>query len=846
MLRSFGGLARKALLLRKGRSFLTAAGVSLGVALFFGSLVSNASGLGAMERAIKASSGSADVVITPVGDERQAVLSGTMGDRVARLPGVEAAAGVMAVPTTVSTPSGRALRLEYNRPNPATLVGAEPREVERIYPFRYAAGGPVHAGKNEVIVTTRLAEKLRLHAGDRATVATPHGDRPVVVAGILANSGAGSFNQGNVVFTSLGTARRMVGRVGAVSQVFVDLDDGVDVDTWIRRYGSTIGHGVNVEKAAEVGGGAFAQQVAVFAVLLNALGATILFVAGFLIYLTLSTAVVERVRLYGTLRSLGARRSQIRRLVVGEALLLGGLATAIGLILGLGVAGGLIALSRRIFFGIESTPLVVAPWTVVAAAALGILTTVASALLPARRAARLDPVEAMRGDFATHVRLSRVWMVGIVAFVGGAGLLLFGTNVPQIGLAAPLLLFGSVAVLPLLLRPIARAIGALTARLARGVGDVAVLHLAKERTRSGYTLALVMVVMATAIATGAANDSFSRSLNDQVTREFRADLRVEASSTFPPGFESKVADIDGVSVVSPFAIGMSRLISASGKEELAQVRFIDPKRHFATGSFAWSDGDEAAAKRALARGEVIFPLTTAERYGLRRGDEITMRTTGGPRPFRIGVTAELSNPLPEVYFSWGAGRRFFSISNPSVFLVKASKGADVGAIRTTIEDDLGSRTTLLVSTIADIKADVRAQIAGGLNSFFVLLVLAGVLGLFGLTNTMAVSMLQRYREIGLLRAIGARRRQVRGMALVESSTLVAVAFVLALPLGAFLSFPLVKFSARTVGDLTIHYVFPWKMLPILALAGVIAALVTAVGPARRATQLDIETALRFE
>jgi putative ABC transport system permease protein len=163
-----------------------------------------------------------------------------------------------------------------------------------------------------------------------------------------------------------------------------------------------------------------------------------------------------------------------------------------------------------------------------------------------------------------------------------------------------------------------------------------------------------------------------------------------------------------------------------------------------------------------------------------------------------------------------------------------------------IEDDLGSEATLIVSTLADIQADIRAVINGGLNAFVVLLMMAGVLGLFGLTNTMAVSMIERYREIGLLRAIGARRRQVRGMALVESSTLVAVAFVLSLPLGAFLSFALVRFSTVLVGDVSIHYSFPWKTLPILVVGGAIAAAATAVGPARRATQLDIETALRFE
>jgi putative ABC transport system permease protein len=520
----------------------------------------------------------------------------------------------------------------------------------------------------------------------------------------------------------------------------------------------------------------------------------------------------------------------------------------LGLLLGFGVSAGLIAASHRILqnISLESTPLVVTPTAVMAAIALGVVTTVVSALLPARRASRLDPVEAMHGDYAADARLSRVWIVGLASFGLGAALLVSGAGVAAVGLAMLLILFGSVTVVPLLLRPLAVATGILTARVAKGVGDIAVLHLAKERTRSGYTLALVMIVMAVAIAIRATNDSYSASLDRQIEREFRADFAIGSASTFPPGFMKQVERIEGVDVVAPYAVARTKLGFGS-KAELTQARFIDPDRQWATGEFAWRDGGKAVAKAALERGgSAIFPFATAKRLGLRRGDLFTMATSQGPRRFRIAATAEISNSMPSLYFSWNDGRRYFDVSNPSYLYVTVKHGADVRAIRSKIENDLGSHTTLLVTTLADVKRDVQSQIAGSLNAFLVLLVLAGVLGLFGLTNTMAVSMLQRYREIGLLRAIGARRRQVRAMALVESSTLVAVAFLLAVPIGSCLSYPLVQFGSRIVGDITVHYVFPWKLLPVLAVAGAVAAAVTAIGPARRATQLDIETALRFE
>ncbi len=845
---SFSRLSWAALRQRRSRSILTATGVTLGVALFFGALISNASGLRAMSRRVEVSAGSADAVITPVGDIRQAVLDGGIEPKVTRLPGISSVVGVIGFPTTVSAPSGRSLALKYNHPNPAVILGVDLDDAQRVFPVRFEAGRGFASGRDEALIPARLAAKLRLAVGSRATVSTPRGDRRVVIVGVLANSGAGLFNQGRAIVTSLATARSMVGRTGAVTQIFVDLRDGIDAQRWIKDHGATIGRGVTVEAPSEVGGADFLRrQLAAAGALLNVLGATLLFVSGFLIYLTHSTSVVERVRLYGTLRSLGARRSQVRRLVVTEALIIGGAATVVGLALGLGVAAGLMAASRRFLENIDlgSTPFVVTPTAPLAAIALGIVTTLVSALRPARRAARLDPVEAIRGDYGAEVRLSRVWMIGVVSFVVGAGLLISGVGVASTGIVAPLFLFGSVTLVPLVLRPLARLIGFITARIAKGVGNVAVLHLAKERTRSGYTLALVMVVMAAAIAIRATHDSYGASLDRQIERELRADFVLGSASTFPPGFSQQVQSVPGVDVVTPFAIARSELLMGS-KSEPAQARFIDPARHWETGEFVWREGGLAQARPALERGgSVIFPFSTAQRLGLRRGDFVTMTTGDGPKRFQIAATAEISNSTPSVYFSWREGH-LFGVSNPSFLYVTAKPGANLGSIRSKIEDDLGSRTTLLVATLADIKKDVHAQIAGGLNSFFVLLILAGLLGLFGLTNTMAVSMLQRYREIGLLRAIGARKRQVRAMALVESFTLVTVAFLLAVPIGSFLSYPLVKFASRVVGDITVHYVFPWRMIPVLVVAGGVAAAVTAIGPARRATQLEIETALRFE
>jgi len=841
-LKSLTGLAVRGLRARPGRSLAAATGVALGVALFFGSLITTASGQRAFDRLIETSSGRADVIVRPVGSYA-ATLAPDVVSKARALPGVEAAVGVFALPTAVSTDTV-SQEVTYNRDAPAVAVGVDPAAAERIYPFTLLLGR-MHDAPDEAVVPSRLAEKLEIEPGDDTTIVTPIGNRTVRVTGVLADDGAGGFNQGNAVFLVLSRAQEFGGADGRLSTVFVTLSDGVEPETWIDEHRDTALPGLAVDTVDAAGNtAAFRAQILAATAALTVFGTALLFIAGFLIHLTLSAAVVERIRTYGTLQALGARRSQVRRVVLAEALVLGGSGTLVGLGLGYFVAIAIAVGSRRFLVGFEQFALVVRPSAVVGAVAVGLIVTVASALLPARAAARLDPVDAIRGDHARRAQLGRTWIAGAVSLAVGITIL-FTAEAINLGLAMPFLLFGSVGLLPPLLRPLARAVGTLTSKLARGVGGVAVLHLAKERTRSAYTLGLVMLVMGTTIAVGAANESFTRSFDRQITHAFGADLMLDAAGTFSPSFTDEVRAIGGVDRVVGQAWGDTEMITGS-EAETVQVRFLEPAG-LDVDRLNFVDGTDDDAREALGSGgTVIFPAVAAARLGVARGDAVTLRTSDGPRPFTIAATAEISNAIATLYLSDTDGRRYFGAHQPAALFIEFERGADPTRVRQTIERQLGAQHSFAVVTLSDVKADIASQIAGGLSAFWMLLVVAGVIGLLGLANTLAVSMLERYREIGLLRAIGARRTQVRAMALVESLTLVAVAFVLALPLGVLLSQPVVGSAISLVGDVSIQYAFPWDLLPILAVGGIVAAVVSSWGPARRAVRVDPDEALRAE
>jgi putative ABC transport system permease protein len=222
-----------------------------------------------------------------------------------------------------------------------------------------------------------------------------------------------------------------------------------------------------------------------------------------------------------------------------------------------------------------------------------------------------------------------------------------------------------------------------------------------------------------------------------------------------------------------------------------------------------------------------------------------MRTLLGDREFEVAAVAELSNLPAEVVTGVRSAPLFGALAVEDVLVLPAS-GVSGEALRARIEAEVSDRATFIVVTGDEYRADTRAQIGGGINSFLLLLGLAAIVGTFGLANTMAVSVTARYREIGVLRAIGARRRHVRGMAITEAVLLVTVALLLALPAGIFISHPMLDTTREQLGDLTVHHQVPWSIVPVMGALALGVAIAAAAWPARRAAHLEIDDALRFE
>lgn len=846
--RSLLGLGRRLLTERPGRTALTVAGIVLGVALFTGCLIVTATARRGLDQFVAEVNGQADVIAAAPGSSLSSIVSprggeldDTIVEELASLPDVDSAVGVLAVPSAFDGPDG-ATEQRVNFRVAAALVGVDLETATSIYPISIAEGRLPADGADELVLPGKVADHLGADVGDVVTIPTSNGPIEVPVVAILEERGIGRLDR--IGFTSLQTARRYANQPNEVTQVAIDLAAGVDPQEWIDTTGTLAPDSV-VVSTSEASLGVYRDQIGALTGALSILGLGLLLTAGFLIYLTLSMSVVERTRLYGTMVALGATNRQVRRVVLSEALVIGAVGTTAGLALGVGVAEALRLATARLLqlFG---APALFIPWWALAVSALvGMATTLGSALVPARRAARTDPIAAIRATEADDPIRSRSWILAALMLTLGATAMSL-TSIPVVALGMVLVGVGAVRLVPYAVRPLARRLGPMIARLSPGGGRIAVQHLVAERTRSAYTLALVMVVMAMAVSITAIFLSFNRSLESQLTAQFGDDLQITAASTLDPTFLDQLEQLEGVAGVTGLSNSAGSFTTDAGTEDVF-IEAIDPDTYFDVASYPFTNGDATSVLEAWGRGPaVIVPTATADRIGAEVGDALTMQTLEGPIDFEVAATADLNNIPPGFVTSLPDAHRLFGAVGIEEVFVRVAPDHTPEDVRTAIESGFGDEATFIVTTASELKADTRAQIGAGINSFFVLLLLAGIVGTFGLANTMAVSVFKRYREIGVLRAIGARRRQIRAMAIIEALTLVTVALVLALPLGTLLSRPLLATTRAQLGDLTVHYETPWVIVPVLAAIGVAVAVLAAIWPAHRAAHLEIDSALRFE
>ena len=348
-------------------------------------------------------------------------------------------------------------------------------------------------------------------------------------------------------------------------------------------------------------------------------------------------------------------------------------------------------------------------------------------------------------------------------------------------------------------------------------------------------------------AIGAAKTSFEASLERDLATRGAGDVLIFANQPFAPADIDRVQATPGVARVTPLGFGQTTITSGKGRFKV-RINFVDPASYFDVQSFPWADGDDRSARAGLASGgSMIVTQATAAKLGLQRGAHAALDTTEGRRTFTVAGTFATIEVGDIVVVGASDGAALFNATAPLGMAAKVKPGASPATVRAAVraEFDAAHRVGFDVQLGSERRDQGRAQLRQYFVVFTALILVAAVVGLLGLANTLAMSVVMRTREIGILRAVGAQRRQVRALVVVEAATLSGVALFLALPLGWLLSVALIRSSTAAIG-VTVALVYPWPMIAVVAAMAVAMALVASVAPARRAAKVDPVSALRFD
>ena len=832
-MRSISGLGVRTARRQLGRYLLTALGAALGVAVLFGVLITNASIDASLDRAL----GPAQlpgVLVQPVGSYGSTIPADVI-DTAAALPEVVRAGGTVWVNVTApAAGTGPDGEHEFMVRGGRSVDGPA---VGRGFDFgdeRFDFEGRLPAeGADEISLSRDLAARLGVGLDEPLELVTRNGPvtlRVVRLADVADDNG----------LVSLATAQRLLGRPDAVLDVWLELAAGTDPQGWATANAAAFGEGVRLNVRSGQG---LREAVAVVQGGFGALGLMATFVGAFLIYLTLSTSVEERSRTWGVVRAVGGHRRAVVQAVLGEAMVLGVVATALGLLVGGGLAFLLLRFTGALY-RLPSTSIEITPRTVITAAALGLLAPPLAAFVPARRAARAEPVDAIRGRHDGAARLGRLWIAGVVLL--GLGALIARRPAGDAGIrVAPLVfMLGAVLVVPAVLKPVALIVGRVSARLVPGLGDAAVKHLVRERDRSAYTLGLLMAVLAMVIALTAVQGSILKAMHDAFSIRYGADVTVWAWNGMDPAVADALRGDGAVRASTVYRGGTVGVTSPTAEQ--GEISIIEPDSFFALQGFPWTEGDDDRVEAALTEGgAVIVPEAYALRSGLHLGDTITLTTTAGPQPFAVAGIYATPEPGLRIVTGMTDGERWFGASAPQGVELRAADDVSPESLLARATEIVGDRPGYFLNTTAGEERDAAERVQSNFRPFLAVILVAGVVGALGLANTLSMAILRRTREIGVLRAVGIDRRALGAMVVVESLTMGGVAFVLALPLGWVLASAVLRSTSSALG-FVVDLAAPWSVLPFLAMGVVVLCVVAAAGPARSIARLDPIAALRFE
>ncbi|WP_431040689.1 ABC transporter permease [Streptomyces sp. P1-3] len=857
----------RSFLAHKGRLLLSALAVVLSVAFVVGSLIFSDTVNRTFDQLFR--SAASDVTVTPksafdensrYGAGRTPTLPAALADRLSGVPGV-AAARVDATVENVTVIDARDKEVRTTANAPTLATDWNPGKET---PVRLTSG---HAPRRDgqAVIDANTADRAHVEIGDTLRIIAAPGTFPVKVTGIAAftttNPGA------TLVYVDTPSAqRRLLGDPDAASSIKVDAAPGVSDETLKHRVAAALdgGKGGGADRyelrtraeQAESDAAAFGEFLDIIKYVMLGFAGVAVLVGVFLIVNTFSMLIAQRTRELGLLRALGAERRQVRRSVLAEAVLLGVSGSTVGLAAGVGLAIALIELLGLLGMNLDAADLAFGPATPVAAYVVGLGVTFVAAYLPSRRAARVSPMAALADTEVSGVgRPLRIRAVaGLVA--GAAGGAALGASATRdgteaaaalLGLGVLLTLIAMVIAGPLLVRPLVRVLGGAFPRLFGPVGRLSQRNALRNPRRTGATAAALMVGLALVAGLSVAGASITKSFDAEIDKRLGADFVLQTNSfgPFPRAVADRASEVDGVGTLVRQRYVPMRVKLPDGESVRTNGGAFDD-RFDEVIRLDYRAGGTAAA---LAPGRIGMEEKFARDHGVGVGSPVTVTfSTGRTARLTVGALAKSESgggfgSEGGLMMGLGTAERYLPGSQDSALYVNAAPGTDPRDLRRSLERELKTFPQVKVRDQADYKELVRDQIAVLLYLVYALLGLAIIIAVLGVVNTLTLSVVERTREIGLLRAIGLSRVQTRRMVRLESVVISVFGAVLGLGLGL-------------VWGVTMHHVLalegmrelavPWPTMVVVLIGSVVVGLVAALLPALRASRMNMLAAIAHE
>ncbi|HET6696854.1 MAG TPA: FtsX-like permease family protein [Gaiellaceae bacterium] len=856
-------VALRGLLGRKLRAILTALAIILGVAMMSGTYVLTDTIDKAFSTIFDESYAGTDVVVSGKGADID--FQGTSAtappvdealvDEVRALPDVEAASGSVAdeTNTKIIGSDGKAINTQGA---PSLGFGIDPSpEAQRFNPLNLVEGTWADAD-GEVVIDAGTADREGYQVGDTIEIATIQPKQDFEITGIARFGDVDSLGTATFAIFDLPTAQTLLDREGQVDSISVAGVDGTTPEQLINEIQPILPADAQVRSGAveaQEDKDEISEFTSFIEYFLLAFAGIALFVGAFVIFNTLSITVAQRTREFATMRTVGASRRQILWSVIVEALTIGIIASVIGLFVGFGLALGLNELFKALDLELPTANMVYATRTIVVSLLVGTIITLVAGLFPAIRATRVPPIAAVREGYTLPKSRLSPFVPYIAIAVIGLSLFLLGysmfkddldtaSRLLSIAGGVILLFIGVAMISSRLVRPLAaivglpaRAIGGAAGKLARG-------NSVRNPGRTASTAAALMIGIALVTFVAVLANGMKASNREAIEDQVAADYIVTAQDGFTPFVAAAGEAVAG----SPDAEVVANVRSDLGKVDDAStyVTGIDPQTILQTYNFDWKEGDDSVVEN-LTNDQAIVDAKFAEDHDIAVGDTISVLTPSGetleqqvvglyePPPFYpllggVSVTTETFDSAYE------RPRNQFTFVN----VPNGPSTATTESLEAAVADYPDARIQTREDWITQQDEDFNQFLV----MLYVLLALSVIVSIFGMVNTLVLSVYERTRELGMLRAVGMTKRQARRMVRHESVITALIGAALGLPLGIFLA----ALVTRALQEFDVRFSIPWGQLVVFAIIAVIVGILAAIMPARRAAKLNVLRALQYE